>query len=642
MKNILIFLIFPFLIFSQESPINIISPQDGAEFIGKRPVIKAEFSKILKRETVLVLVDNIDLTGIADVTDKGVSLKIKNILPPGNHIIFISGQDLEGTNYQKTINFKSKHSEKFEEEYFKEDLSFIYDSSIKEPENTNQYSKYEGNFGSDANLKGKRWNFSFNSNIRYLDKNSIQNSTGGIYTENIYTFKSGFNLINYFIKGNYKRENFDFLTELGNISINETQNTLSGFSRRGGKIGISSKNFSLNAFSLKSENLYSFSGGTGINPSEDKNIKGFSGSIKLFDEKAEFKGIYFEGEEPLNSLGISSTSDSISKGSVKAYLFTTDFFKGKFKTEAEADFSKYDADTKDEFSEKEDKAYRANFKGNIKFFSYDLFYNYFGKDYKPIGNQGLNKDNEIYGLRAGLNTRKNNINFIISNQKDNVKEEPLFPQIETKQANLDYNFNGIKNFSIGFGIQNLFRETIKEVQNIPNVKTDSKMFMGRINYFKGSFNIGINSVKLNLNDKTPLNNDTSSFTNTLFISYNSKYFSISPSFSLNKTEVELTNYITDTFTGALNFNLKIIKDLSFDGTLSFSTIEAKNKTVDMGNFNSSVRLSYSLKSFFKEFIEPTIGLKANYSKIDDNVNPSGSRDDLTIFLAFTTGIPISF
>lgn len=641
MKNFFLILLLPLLIFSEENPINVISPQEGEEFIGKKPEIKVDFSKILKRETVLILVDNADLTGIAFISDKGLNLKVKNVLSSGNHSIFISAQDLEGVTYQKSINFKVEHSVSFEEAYLKEDISLTYDSSIKEPEKVNQYSKYEGNFGTNASLKNNNWNFAFNSNIRYLDKNSIQNATGGIYTENIYTFKSGFNLINYLIKGNYKKEKFDFLTELGNISVFETQNTLSGFSRRGGKIGFSSKLFTLSAFVMKSENVYSFSGGAGLDPAKEKNIKGYSGSIK-YKDKMEFKGIYYEGEEPLNSLGISSSSYTISKGKVQAFLFSTDFFKGKFKTEMEADFSKYDADNEDEFKEKEDKAYRANFKGNIKLFSYDLFYNYFGKDYKPIGNQGISRDNEIYGLRAGFNTRMNNVNLSISNQKDNVKEDRLFPQIETKQANIDYNFNGIKNFSIGFGIQNSQRETKIGVENIPKIDTGSIMFMGRVNYFKGSINIGINSIKLNLNDKTLLNNDTSSLTNTIYLSYSSKYFSISPSISLNKTEVTLTNYITDTFTAALNFNIKIIKDLSFDGTTSMTSIKAKNKTVDMGNLNSSVRLSYSLKSFFNEFIDPTIGFKANYMEIEDNVNPLGSKDELTIFLAFTTGIPLSF
>lgn len=642
MKKIFIFLFFPLLIFSQENPINFINPKDGEEFIGKRPEINIEFLKILKRETVLILVDNIDLTGISEITDKGINLKVKNVLPAGNHIVFVSGQDVEGINYQKNINFKTRHTETFEEAVFKEDLSLIYDSSIKQPEEVNQYSKYEGNFKTDLSLKNKGWNFSFNSNIRYLDKNSIQNATGGVYTENIYTFRSGFNLINYLIKGNFKDEKLNFFTELGNVSISETPNTLSGFSRRGGKIGFSSKLFTLNAFVMKSENIYSFSGGIGLDPAKEGNIKGASGSIKFFEEKLEFKGIYFEGEEPLNSLGISKDSNSISEGKVNAFLLTTNFFKGKFKTEMEADFSKYDADIEDEFAKKEDKAYRANFKGNIKYFSYDLFYNYFGKDYKAIGNQGLNKDNEIYGVRSGFNTGKNNINITISNQKDNVKEEPLFPQIETNQANLDYNFNGIKNFSIGFGLQNSSRETKIEAENIPKVSTDSNMFIGRINYFKGGFNIGINSMKLKLDDKTSINNDTSSLTNTIYLSYNSKYFSISPSISLNRTEAILTNYITDTFTTALNFNLKIIKELSFDGTTSYTTVKAKNKTVDMKNISSNIRLSYSLKSLLKEFIDPTIGLKAAYLNIKDNVNPLGSKDELTLFLAFTTGIPISF
>ena len=76
---------------------------------------------------------------------------------------------------------------------------------------------------------------------------------------------------------------------------------------------------------------------------EDK-IEGMSGDIDLFNKKANFKVIYVTGQTPGTSFGTSSASGG-SQGDTTGFVFKTDFFQQKLKTEMEYDISHFDQDT---------------------------------------------------------------------------------------------------------------------------------------------------------------------------------------------------------------------------------------------------------------------------------------------------------
>ncbi len=154
-----ILMVFFSLCWSEESrgQVKIISPQEGLEIISKKPELKVELEDSLKRESIVVLFDGTDVTQLIKFTEKGFEFKPFNIVPPGNHTLTITAKDREGNPIEKTISFKTKHTEAFDEAYSNNNATIIYQGILKRPEDfTNTpTSKLEGNLSSQTKLKSQ-------------------------------------------------------------------------------------------------------------------------------------------------------------------------------------------------------------------------------------------------------------------------------------------------------------------------------------------------------------------------------------------------------------------------------------------------------------------------------------------------------
>lgn len=95
---------------TREDWIRSISPVPNTEIIGKRPVIKVEFSEPYAHKTIVVLLDGTDVTQVLTRTERGFEYKPIFVLSPGGHDLLISATDQEGRQFQKSISFKTRHT----------------------------------------------------------------------------------------------------------------------------------------------------------------------------------------------------------------------------------------------------------------------------------------------------------------------------------------------------------------------------------------------------------------------------------------------------------------------------------------------------------------------------------------------------
>ena len=112
-----------------------------------------------------------------------------------------------------------------------------------------------------------------------------------------------------------------------------------------------------------------------------------SGDVDLFSKKANFKVIYVTGQTPGTSFGTSSASGG-SQGDTTGFVFKTDFFQQKLKTEMEYDISHFDQDTQDTLPKESDKAYRLLLGGQANNYTYEGLYEYAGPKYGSIASPG--------------------------------------------------------------------------------------------------------------------------------------------------------------------------------------------------------------------------------------------------------------
>jgi len=640
-RILLVFLIFLFYevfpLYAQseqieEKTIQLITPEEGSKIVAKKPLIKFKVTGVTFKSLIVTL-DGVDVTGILKITHEGFELKPIEVLPPGKHAIEVILTTKNGKQIQRKFNFSTRHSEIFEEAYSKNELSTVYETVIKKPSDANvSHSKIYSNLQSNTTLKEKVWKLSFTTNLRFLDQSLA------VYPPE----KKGINLANYLLTGEYNNNKNQVILELGDIQINETQNTVQALSRRGGKAFFKFNNLSLNTFVVKSEQVFGFQGGLGIEGTIDDHIMGFSTALNLFSDKITLKGIYVKGgEEEANYFGTSSVNGR-KKGEVFGVFLKTELFEEKLTAEGEIDFSTFDSDTSDEFASETDKAYKFRIRGYTGNYSYETVYEYTGPEYDVIGNQGLPKDKEGFILRTGANFRFHSINLSLSRYHDNVKGNKLYPRIYTYQGIIDYTFNKIKNLTIGMNYQKSIIDSTNEPQNTSPMRTDTDMVSGTINYQKEKLNLGLQISHSIQNDKTATNNDTSTTTYTFTPTYTIEHLSISPNISFNRTVYKSTGVRSDNFT--LSFDLRgdlFNKKISYELGSTFNKMKSSDNTIDQNTLDTNFRIAYLIKKNMWGLMKPSIGIKGTYKRTEDELT-NDKDDELILLLVLTTSMPFSF
>ncbi len=513
-------------------PVRLISPGENTEAIGKKPDIKVEFTG--QPEGLLVMLDNTDVTQLVKRTENGFTYKPITNLAAGAHTLKVTAKDREGKSIQKEFGFRVKHYHALDEASSNNQLSVISETLLGKPglDDTTPYRKVEGNIKSDNKLKKDEWETTLNTNIRYLEQSELPQDPQ----------KRGFDVANWTMTGAYNKETTKAKISLGDVSVNETPYTVSGLSRKGTVFEGEYDRYQMRSFVMRSEQSFGVDGGIGTDGSMDDHIFGTSFGVKLFDKKMEVKAIYVNGGDPsANAPAPSTTTPPTTygtttaagqkKGEVFGFLVTTNFFKDKLKTEAEAAFSNYNPDTSaNGVGSSKDAAYRLKAEGVEGIYNYGATYEYIGKNFGTVGNQGAERDKQRVTYTNGLKFDTQSINLTLLRANDNVRNDAFFGQNINYNGNLAYSYTGIKNLPMNF---NYVKDQQRSADN-PNIRInkDTDTLSGSINYTVDKWNFGFMPAFSYMNDKAPGDADMMTTTYTFAPAYNGESFSASSSLSV--------------------------------------------------------------------------------------------------------------
>lgn len=618
---------------SADEGIYAITPSENEEVIAKKPDIKIGFSIPVLPQTLVVLLDGTDVTQLVTVTDRGFEFAPFHVLAAGTHTLSITITDSEGKQWQKNIPFSNRHRSALQEAYLDNEASVNYEAVIRKPDESTSlpYSKVEGNLRSDTKIREKGWNFTFQTNVRYLDQSLSVGSP----------LQKGFTVANWLLTGAYTNDSLKASAGIGDVQINESQYTVSGLARRGGVVGFEYENVSMNSFSVRSEQVFGLHG-IGIEGSTGDHIIGVSGGIRLFDRKVEFRTIYATGGEPGSSFGI-STVEGKKKGDVVGVLLRSDFFDNKMTTEFETAFAEYDPDDSDEFGSKNDKAIRLHVGGTLDWYTYTVMYEYIGRDYEVVGNQMIQKDKQGVNIMNGLNLFPHALNLGFSWYHDNVKGDSLFPRIANYVYSIDYSFSKIPHLPVGINYQKSIQDSSREPDDSLRVNIHTDTVTGRVNYSRDRINIGFQTSYSLFNERTSGNSDTTTITYTFTPSYYVTGFSLAPSFSLNQSKNHVSDIWTDTYTVNIDMRTTFLREKAFfDVGGTYSIIKADDNTADNRTLSANFRLAYNIKGLLKGFLNPNIALRGMYTKFTDEIYPNADRDEFTVLLVLAATMPFSF
>ncbi len=635
---IFIFLLFHFLTFyafSSENNkiIELISPCPNSTVISKKPVIKCFINRPFKPKTLLVTLDYTDITSMLKISPYGFEFKPLQVLPSGLHTLTIKVELKELGSIEKEFKFKTSHYEKIDEFYSSNQLSGIFESVVEKPDNRKDipYSKAEANLNSKTELRIRKWTSSFTTNLRYKDQSLPLPEPE----------KKGISVIDYIFQSKYGEENKNLTLELGDIQIDETEYSVQGLNRRGGRISLKHKNFEIKGFSVLSEQQYGFRKDIGISFSSKDHILGASAQCSFLSDKITVKSIYVKGGEKGESFGIWTASND-KKGKVFGILIKTDFFEDKLVTQTELYRSIYDPDTSDEFSSEKDRAYKITLEGNVKEHFYSFVYEYVGPKYETIGNQTLQNDKEGFSALYNIDFEKHSFSFGFSRYNDNLKKDPLYPRIYTYSGSIDYVFKGISSLPIEISYQKVITESTNEPDSFYEVDNSTDTLLTNLTLTRDKWNFCFqisHSVQM---DKTSANNDSKTTTLTLSPSYLTDNLSIQPSFSFNRSTFLNLGYHINTYTLTLNFNAQIIPDkLSYELSGTYDYQVASDGSVDQENISTDFNLSYKIGQNLFGYLNPSLVFRTQYYKTKDKVYDH-DEEGLILLVMITTDLSFSF
>lgn len=623
---------------SKMERISLVSPSEGSVVVAKKPVIKCKISVAFKPENLIISVDGADVTALTHVNVNGFTYKPSVILPPGHHTLVVYVVTNKGEEIQKEFTFETRHTKPFEEFYTQNEITAEYEGVLTKPKSVEDvpYTKVEGNLKTHMKVKEKNTYLKYESNVRYFDQSLPVVSP----------FYKGINLINYLMEGGYSGEEFNLVSQLGDVQISETPYTVQQLCRRGGKVNLSYKNISVNAFTVKSKELFGIGDeledGIDLDGNLDEHIKGVSGEVKFFKERMSFKALYVTGGEKEPSYGL-WTPEVVKRGTVTGFVLDTDFFDQKFQTFAEVDFSKYDPDRSDEFSYVHDTAYTFGTTGQIGNYTYTAFYEYIGKEYESIANQSMQKDMQGITLQAQANYDFQSIGLEFRYYHDNVEDDSLYPRVTTYEGNLQYSFNKFQSLPISLTYQASFQDSSHEPEWTPSVKIQTDTVTGQASYLRGNWTFALQGAYSFQNDRTPDDRDTTSVTASFSPGYSGEHLSIFPSFSYNMSKYHPTGVRTDNYIFNLDFRGDLLNNrIRYELAGTYNIINATDDSVDQESLNTNFRVAYVPFENYKGVLSPALGIMGKYERLIDHNYPEAYKNDFVLMFFVSTTAMLSF
>jgi hypothetical protein len=180
--------------------------------------------------------------------------------------------------------------------------------------------------------------------------------------------------------------------------------------------------------------------------------------------------------------------------------------------------------------------------------------------------------------------------------------------------------------------------------NIAHIRLDTDTVMGRINYVKMPWNVGLTASYSHQNDRTAAANDTTAITFTFASSIilGRPSISISPGFTYNRSISHLTDVHTDAYTTTLDVRGDIFdKRLTYGFGGTYTIAKASDGSSNQDTLGSNFNLLYLLANNLWGFFSPSVGIqgicnRTNNRALDQTIN------EVALFLVIQTKMALSF
>jgi len=635
----------------------------GSEVIAKNLDIQARLTGQIDHDSLIILLDDNDITAMAEFTEAGFHCQIPMQLTGGTHSLYIAGNGPDGP-FEKEITFNSKQNATFDEATTSNEWSINMRAGNFHSNKSDDFTatNLDSTWQHESTLKKGNWQLSLSAGARLLEENysgasETQNLFGG-QQQNSYgpqeqssstmaqnqgsmdPERQGLDLNTMLMRAQYENDLVSTAFELGDLQIMESKNTFEGLARNGGQLTVDLHNVYFGGFSVFGKDTFGVHDGIGIGFDDDDHLYGFSGGIRLLGEKIDLHGFYMDGGQKGNSYSSWSQEEG-NQGDIYGFVLTTNFLDDLLVTEFEYDRSDFDPNTGDEFGGNRDEAYRFEVSGQQDLFTYDVAYERFGPEYNVPGNLSPKRDYAGVMANGSLMLDVHSLNLSAGAYHDNVDDNPLYARTNSYMGQLDYNYAGFMDFPLGFSLQHTTDLSTDEPADSPetNLTTDTISF--NTGYMpQGPVSLNFTTSYSWQNDDSDQDADLATLSFTLSPTLTLDTVSISMSGTLNQNRDMLSGTRTDDYvltldtTGSL-FNDRLTYNLG--GTYDRSLIT--DNSGDRYGFTGYSRLAWTFDDF-AGLTRPTLGVELQYNS--DAPQGISTTEETRVYCTLSTSIPFNY
>lgn len=619
--------------------VEMVSPKPDSLLIGRRPVIRCTLAADLPRKGLLVVLDDIDISAVIKLTADGFTYQPAKTLDPGKHTLVVRYKATGQDETERKFFFTLRHSKAFREVHGEGELTAIYQGKLQanESEGGEPGSQFETNLGSEVRVKEGGWDLGFQFNLRYLDQSRPMDEP----------LSKGLNMADYLLDIKYTQGGFGFVSRLGDIIIEESENTANGLSSRGGMLGVSYEGLSLAVFSVNSYQYYGFYGGLGVSDDTDEHIHGASAGLALFDEAVKLKVIYLTGGENLAQGGDYDSGDA-RKGEVWGIQLSTDFFQERLRTDFELDFSKYDPETSDDIAAYDDRAWRVGAEGNWGRYFYSARYQYFGTDYAVVGNSSVENNRSGWMVIGGAEYDAHTFSAGYTRFRDNVADDGAQPVNYVEEGSLEYSYTGLEYLQAAIAYVRSIIHSTAEPEDTERINTHAHTLTLTTALLGNPWGLEFTAGYSHQYDRHDDAGNSVVTNFSLAPSFTSEVCTVVPSVSYDLTNQEAEDLDSQTLAVNLDIRGNLDKLMGFPSgafsyglTATYTQVRSSDDSAKNDTISAALELSYLLGENVWPGMKPSIGLRMRYDKIKDYADQS-QDEDISVFLVIQTSLPFSF
>jgi hypothetical protein len=622
-------------------------PPSDSVVIGRRPLIEVIFPSDLPakvQDSVVVAVDGTDVTTQVTRQPGRLTYRPASGLKPGPHTVTLTFPDPASSGGEPIQwSFKVRDYAALEEGSLDVEGSLTYEQAARRLQETDPHWNLFGNVKVSGRASERGVVATLDGNLRYIDAEGPGPPGPGR------TPRNNFDLADFL----FTLSKDPHKLQLGDVQVTESFLSTGGsFSRRGGLLAADILGTEVHLFSVRSNSIVGFDYGLGVND-PNKRIQGASIARDVLPDKAlRMKVTYLDGENASPQSFNTGSAEGGQRGDLVSASATSSLFGNKLRGEAEVAFSRFDANTADEFGRRSDSGIRVRMDTTLwEKLNLGAEYQRLGLYFQSIANPYFVRDREGFTLSANAPWGPTQYTLGFSQAHDNVRDDPLLPRIEQRTYAAAWGLQITDYPSLTLGYNRSEQESTREPAGFARVDTVTDAFNAGVAYSQPTWNANLNggySIQDNHNGTTPP--DTTSWNAMLGVGYRPiPNLNLAPSVGFTRSRTEVTDLLTNTvrdvstdiYLATLMANIPIIPDiLNFDSQSSFNRLVADDNSTKMNVFTGIFRLSLSLERLLLNYGKQTVSVRYNYNHTEDLINPINSREQWGVFVIVDLLAPI--